>query len=757
MALTSKLTAIADEIRGKTGLSDAITLDQMVLDIASIPTAAKDVPSYVQNEAERVAVAVKVLQSDSTVSFIGMSDVHIGSDSQSLASATHAAQAASIIKGRIPIDFTAVFGDLVTGGASDTLETHLANHMRELRALAVADPDVRMVGNHDANIYNADSYLTAEDTYKYIGRYNVKMTQPTENAERGYCYFDLSEKSLRVICLNSADLKDISASSPQDGHHISAAQFQWLVDALDMTGKSGWSVIVLSHHPLHWYGSMPNVLTILEAYIEGTSGSITADSTTVSFDFSGKNAAKLLGTFHGHTHNLIHGTVGDSEIVRIGTPNACFSRNNEYGSSSYGDSFRQKYGEVTTGSDGTLTTVTYAKTANSAKDTAFCVYTIDLANEIIYATCYGAGYDRLLSYSSTVYYSVASSLTNVTSSNAAAAIAEGETYTATLTASDGYELSSVTVTMGGEDITATAYSGGVVSIAEVTGNIVITAMATRVPTSYVVDIESVGYTEGARWSTSDGTIRTGATGSVAVNLIEFDRAAGETVTVELSGINWQYNANCTIALFADDTFKVGDYLNAENTNAHVGYSIVHGDNGAVTLTFYDNDQSAYDSINGFKVSGYGSASDVVITVTQSFSSDDSDTAGYTNLIDTVGYTDGYRLSTSTGELKDQDGYTTTGIIDISGTGGQEAVVRTKGVDFNTATRGYAAIASFNSSGTFLAATYLNTPFNGITTEFDENGNMTMTYSADGTASRYFKICGYGSGADLIVTLNEEIS
>jgi hypothetical protein len=77
----------------------------------------------------------------------------------------------------------------------------------------------------------------------------------------------------------------------------------------------------------------------------------------------------------------------------------------------------------------------------------------------------------------TVTYTVTNTLSNVTTNNALVSVAENAVYTATLTAVDGYELDSVTVAMGGVDITATAYSAGVVSIAAVTGNVVITATA----------------------------------------------------------------------------------------------------------------------------------------------------------------------------------------------------------------------------------------------------------------------------------------
>lgn len=80
----------------------------------------------------------------------------------------------------------------------------------------------------------------------------------------------------------------------------------------------------------------------------------------------------------------------------------------------------------------------------------------------------------------TVYYSVTNSLTNCVSSNSDTQADEGGSYSATISANSGYKLSSVVVTMGGTDISASAVSGGTITIANVTGNIVITAVATEV-------------------------------------------------------------------------------------------------------------------------------------------------------------------------------------------------------------------------------------------------------------------------------------
>lgn len=54
-------------------------------------------------------------------------------------------------------------------------------------------------------------------------------------------------------------------------------------------------------------------------------------------------------------------------------------------------------------------------------------------------------------------------------------VAPNRPYTGYITADTGYEIRSVVVTMGGTDITATAYSNGTITIASVTGNIVVTA------------------------------------------------------------------------------------------------------------------------------------------------------------------------------------------------------------------------------------------------------------------------------------------
>lgn len=88
-------------------------------------------------------------------------------------------------------------------------------------------------------------------------------------------------------------------------------------------------------------------------------------------------------------------------------------------------------------------------------------------------------------------FSVAYLLNHAESSNTSNTVTEGASYTTTITASGtGYEIESVNVTMGGLDITDTAYddSTGVISVSNVNGDLLITAVAAT--TEYLIPIRA---------------------------------------------------------------------------------------------------------------------------------------------------------------------------------------------------------------------------------------------------------------------------
>lgn len=81
-------------------------------------------------------------------------------------------------------------------------------------------------------------------------------------------------------------------------------------------------------------------------------------------------------------------------------------------------------------------------------------------------------------------YKITKSLSHVTINNSATTIKEGSSYTATLSASSGYSIDTVTIKMGGVDITSSAYSSSTkkINIVNVTGDITITATTIKIVT-----------------------------------------------------------------------------------------------------------------------------------------------------------------------------------------------------------------------------------------------------------------------------------
>ena len=84
------------------------------------------------------------------------------------------------------------------------------------------------------------------------------------------------------------------------------------------------------------------------------------------------------------------------------------------------------------------------------------------------------------------YYTIVNNLTGCTTNNSATAIQENTSYTAIITASAGYTLSgaTATITMGGNILTG-VFSNGTISIPNVTGDLVITVVASTVTLSSI--------------------------------------------------------------------------------------------------------------------------------------------------------------------------------------------------------------------------------------------------------------------------------
>lgn len=161
------------------------------------------------------------------------------------------------------------------------------------------------------------------------------------------------------------------------------------------------------------------------------------------------------------------------------------------------------------------------------------------------------------------YQAITKNLTGCTISNGAAQVDYGERYTATLTPESGKKLTSVAVIMGGTDISGSAVTGETINIERVTGDVTITAVATVAGPTNIID--TIGISANTRLSTSSGDNRT-QTGYAAIgankdaaSLIHL--TAGDTLRVKGVSLPASNDSFSAIVLYnASGTFSNSTYL-----------------------------------------------------------------------------------------------------------------------------------------------------------------------------------------------------
>ena len=98
-------------------------------------------------------------------------------------------------------------------------------------------------------------------------------------------------------------------------------------------------------------------------------------------------------------------------------------------------------------------------------------------------------------------YTITNTLSNATNNNSATEIEKNQSYTATITADEGYSINSAIITMGGTNITDSVYNDGNINVPNVTGDLVITVECTEVVTSIdnekLLDMDLTGLSDGS--------------------------------------------------------------------------------------------------------------------------------------------------------------------------------------------------------------------------------------------------------------------
>lgn len=132
------------------------------------------------------------------------------------------------------------------------------------------------------------------------------------------------------------------------------------------------------------------------------------------------------------------------------------------------------------------------------------------------------------------YQTITKNLTGCTVSNNASQVEYGDSYTATITADDGKELTSVVVKMGGVDITSTAYTAGsgAINIAKVMGAVTITAAASVPSVTYTITLNLTNCAS----SNTANTIGEGASYTTTLSPTGTYKKLG-AITVTMGGVD----------------------------------------------------------------------------------------------------------------------------------------------------------------------------------------------------------------------------
>ena len=441
-----------------------------------------NIPKYHYNEALSVINRIKNIQDrlNNYFTFATITDNHVAVgttyENETKLSIRHSAFAIEMINKFIGLDAFVNLGD-------DTWENNIDtdNSYNSVKYLNDATKSFKndilsfvIRGNHDQSVDRTKTYNLREKDNPY----DVFAT----TLERGYGYKDLTSKKIRMIFLNTSDY----ATGSTGGFDLSYEQRTFLINSLDLSSKEdmdNWKIVIFSHIPLNYpkdssYGTITDIKSILDAYVNGGTVTITVNPTyaryenetasgTITYNYSGKNGAKIIGNFFGHIHNTYYGKMQDNDILLVASPNTCFKL--EKGTTEIYD-----------------VETAYKKTLGTAQDTATTFYVVDLDGTMVYSVGYGANIDRTMNYGDAVIYSIEYNLTNASINNTSSIIEENGTYNATLTIPNEYELSTITITMGGVDVTNDVYSNNTITIEKVTGDIVITAIAKAQEWSEVV-------------------------------------------------------------------------------------------------------------------------------------------------------------------------------------------------------------------------------------------------------------------------------
>lgn len=601
----SNIQLIADGIRRKNRLSNTMLLNEMPFAISEADTSPYGkMPSYWKESVKNVISTINnLVASDKNYIPLGayFSDMHVRYKYSPNYGYTGILSAMVMNATQMP--FALCTGDIgASSGNGFTKESEMIDCFEDVNDILAPIGWNRLLvtqGNHDGSWGTANDkayayQMSPQKLYNYIYRKLDTSNHIFGGGDNSYYYVDYPEKKIRVIMLNSLwceTSENSDGTAVYDRQHyfgFGQAQLEWLANTALSFEEEGWTVLLATHvPPIATYSSnyrdMSILHGILSAYCDKTSytGSYTRNTgknegtwanVSISVDFTSKITGKIVGFLCGHVHK---------DTI---------------------DTTTYKYPIITITSDGNIPYDDNEETRVSGTDNEHAIdfVTINPVKQEVVLTRLGVGASRVYSYKGTVLYSITNNLTNVTTNNGNASIVGGSSYVATLSVANNCIMGTVKVTMGGTDITSTVYKNGVITITEVTGDIVITANATVKPNytnlAVITDMDK-------RLNSSGNT--TALTGHAVTDWIECKQ--GDVIRVK--GLNILHSNGYT------QFYITGPQASASKPSGYSSH-FTKDSNGVITFTIATwISTSVQPTITKIRLSGEltGTVNDVIIT------------------------------------------------------------------------------------------------------------------------------------------------
>lgn len=395
---TDNLPRTAASIKAVLYSNQSLTEAQKTQARKNIGAASDAIPHYVAEEAKRVANLVMGVANEHSLIIAACSDMHHYYDTSKEAENAQAIQHTAIGIGEIakyvPIDLYINHGDYRADNLTTVAEIGFIRYcLSYIYGLSDME-EIWCEGNHD--IYNPDAVEIHQQML--LSERNKHNVTDMEGKTRNYGYKDFDDCKIRVIYFNTTDY--VGVTNTRTEHMVSPEQCQWLIDqALDFSTKenaSEWGIVLVSHIPLDWGYHIGKIMNIIDAYLDGGSGTLsignTGSTVDVTYNFSTLEKADVLCAIHGHTHNYINRAIGNHNIPSLSTPPVTVEKLNNYYESN------PTYGEF----DNDGHPVFHYKNPDSAQSTSFVVYVVDRDTEMVHAFHYGAGIDRVASWASAI-------------------------------------------------------------------------------------------------------------------------------------------------------------------------------------------------------------------------------------------------------------------------------------------------------------------------------------------------------------------